>query len=334
MKRLVGYALTAVAVTVGWESLPNTNSRLAEQAAGAQEVKTDRQAKKKQRAAKVKSDAPQWVWTNPRTPAGTQFKTFKSAALGGQEVSYLFWAPPGYDQQDQSKRYPVAYFLHGGGGNYTHIPEAFLPQAAKAIEAGKLPPFIGIVVNGLPSSFYVDSRDGRTPVESILINDLMPHVDATYRTSGVRLVEGFSMGGRGAAYLAFKYPDRFRGVADFAGAIHDWNFFSRMQVVAQLFDDEKAFEGAWPFQLARKNAAAVQASFPAGVLIVVGDEDTGRGNTYEWNVKLHETLDELHIKNELCVVKGVRHSYQLLAADPETLRRHLAYYTAVFGSQP
>lgn len=301
----------------------------------AQPIQSAKQAKQKKRAAKNKiGDAPQWIWSNPQTPAGTQLKSFKSNTLGGQEVSYLLWTPPGYDAPDQTKRYPVAYFLHGGGGNYTHIPEAFLPKVAEAIKAGTLPPFIGIVVNGLPSSFYVDSRDGRTPVESILMNDLLPHVDATYRTNGVRLVEGFSMGGRGATYLAFKYPDKFRGLADFAGAIHDWSFFSRMQVVAQLFEDEKAFSAAWPFNLVRQNEAAIKKNFPAGALIVVGDQDTGRGNTYEWNVKLHETLDELKIANDLCVVQGVRHSYQLLAADPDVAKRHLAYYAAVFRPEP
>jgi hypothetical protein len=65
-------------------------------------------------------------------------------------------------------------------------------------------------------------------------------------------------------------------------------------------------------------------------LIVVGDQDTGRGNTYEWNVKLRETLDGLGIQNELCVVPGVRHSYQLLAADERASQKHLAYYAAVF----
>jgi enterochelin esterase-like enzyme len=290
-----------------------------------------RQAKKKDRAAKAEAA---WVWKNPQTPAGTQAKSFASATLKGQEVSYLFWPPPGYDPQDQTKRYPVAFFLHGGGGNYAHIPEAFLPQAVAAIEAGKLPPFIGIVVNGLPSSFYVDSLDGRTPVESVIVNDLLPHVDATYRTSGVRLIEGFSMGGRGATYLAFKYPEKFRGVVDFAGAIHDWSFFSRLQAVAHLFRDEQAFVAAWPFTLVRGNAGKIKSNFPAGVLMVVGDRDTGRGNTYQWNVKLHETLDELKIPNELCIVKEVRHSYQLLAADEAVKTQHLKYYAAVFQAVP
>ena len=140
------------------------------------------------------------------------------------------------------------------------------------------------------------------------------------------------MGGRGATYLAFTYPDKFRGVVEFAGAIHDWGFFSRMQVVAQLFDDEKAFGEAWPFTLVRRNTEAVKSNSPAGVLLVVGDQDTGRGDTHQWTVKLHEALDELKIKNELCVVKGVRHSYQLLADDPQVAKAHLAYYTAVFSA--
>jgi endo-1,4-beta-xylanase len=330
MKHRVCRATLGILLVLGQLSLAK-----AAEPDGAAQAEPTRQAKKKDRAAKKKADdEPQWVWRNPQTPVGTQFKTFKSAILHGGEVSYLFWAPPGYDEQDQTRRYPVAFFLHGGGGNYTHIPEAFLPQAADAIRSGTLPPFLGIAVNGLPSSFYVDSRDDRMPVESIFIRDLLPHVDATYRTNGVRLIEGFSMGGRGATYLAFKYPEKFRGMVDFAGAIHDWSFFGKMQVVAQLFDDEKAFAEAWPFNLVRQNAATVQASFPAGVLLVVGDQDTGRGNTYQWNVKLHETLDELKIANELCVVKGVRHSYQLLAADPEVAKQHLKYYAAVFSSQP
>src|SRR5262245_33949319 len=99
---------------------------------------------------------PAWIWPGAKTPAGTKLKAFPSATLNGQQVSYLLWEPPGFDADDKSKRYPVAYFLHGGGGNYTHIPEAFLPQAEQAILEGKLPPFLGIVVNGLPSSFYSD----------------------------------------------------------------------------------------------------------------------------------------------------------------------------------
>src|SRR5262249_54780144 len=217
-------------------------------------------------------------------------------------------------------------------GHYAHITEAFFPEAERAIREGRVSPFLGIVVNGLASSFYVDSKDGKTPVESLIMKDLLPHVDASYPTDGVRLVEGFSMGGRGATYLAFKYPEQFRGVADFAGAIHDWDFFGQLRTVAKLFADSRSFDEAWPFTLARKNAAGIRSNLKAGVYIAVGDADTGRGNTYDWNVKLHQTLDELKVPNELHVVKDVRHSYKLLVGDQAVAGSHLEYYAKVFDS--
>lgn len=267
---------------------------------------------------------------NQKTPAGTQAKAFKSETFKGQEVSYLFWAPPGYDSTDRKKRYPVALFLHGGGGNYTHIPETFLPQAEQAIKDDKLSPFIAIAVNGLASSFYTDSKDGKTPVESVIIKDLLADVDAEYPTNGVRLLEGFSMGGRGATYFAFKYPNKFQGVADFSGAIHGWEFFGTFTAVASLYADQKSFEESWPFNLASRNAETIRNNMKAGVFICVGDADTGRGNTYQWNVKLKDKLDELKIAPVLNVVKGVRHSYQLLAKDETVTKKHLEYYAKVF----
>lgn len=286
---------------------------------------------KAEKKAKPDADAPpRWVWEHPQTPAGTQFKTFYSGAIRA-EVSYLLWLPPGYnDRGNERKTYPVVYFLHGGGGNYQHIPEFFLPQAEEAIKAGALPPFLGIVVNGLPSSFYVDAPG--TPVETVIMRDLVPHVDVSYRSNGRRLIEGFSMGGRGCTYLGFKYPETFHGVADFSGAIHDWSFFRTMNVVAGRFNGEEAFNEAWVFNVAKQNAAKIREHMPAGVLIVVGDADTGRGNTCEWNRKLHAHLDELKIPNELVVVPGVKHSYELLAREGTVRQAHLKYYAAVFNA--
>jgi len=49
-------------------------------------------------------------------------------------------------------------------------------------------------------------------METIFIKELIPHIDATYRTIAARhgrCIEGFSMGGRGATRLAMKYPELF-----------------------------------------------------------------------------------------------------------------------------
>src|SRR3954453_16237671 len=62
----------------------------------------------------------------------------------------------------------------------------------------------------------------RYPLESVIIKDLIPHVDATYRTvadRGARAIEGFSMGGFGAAHFGFKYPETFGVVSIQAPAL-------------------------------------------------------------------------------------------------------------------
>jgi endo-1,4-beta-xylanase len=63
---------------------------------------------------------------------------------------------------------------------------------------------------------YVDWKDGSAPMETIIVKELVPHIDATYRTIATRegrLLDGYSMGGYGAARLGFKYHDLFLAVA-------------------------------------------------------------------------------------------------------------------------
>ena len=64
-------------------------------------------------------------------------------------------------------------------------------------------------------SWYIDSEDGRYPVETVIVKDLITHVDATRRTIAKkdgRMVAGFSMGGYGAMRLGLKYPEVFGAV--------------------------------------------------------------------------------------------------------------------------
>ncbi len=63
------------------------------------------------------------------------------------------------------------------------------------------------------------------PVESMLMNDLIPHIDENYRTVATRenrSVSGFSMGGGMALYYAVKYPGMFSSVTAYAGTYHHY----------------------------------------------------------------------------------------------------------------
>ena len=45
---------------------------------------------------------------------------------------------------------------------------------------------IVVLVNGMRDRFYCDSPDGKSPVEIVIVNELIPHIDRTYRTIAKR----------------------------------------------------------------------------------------------------------------------------------------------------
>ena len=70
---------------------------------------------------------------------------------------------------------------------------------------------------------YQDSGDGRFMAETMMIKELIPHIDATYRTIAdrkARCIEGFSMGGRGSTNLAMKHPQLFGSLFNQSGNVY------------------------------------------------------------------------------------------------------------------
>ncbi|MDF1823540.1 MAG: alpha/beta hydrolase-fold protein [Verrucomicrobiales bacterium] len=167
---------------------------------------------------------PSIVWINEMPadavmPPHTTHQTFYSKAAG-REVGYCLYLPPGYEEGG-AVRYPVIYNLHGNGGNEFHSFEDVEVLHA-GILAGKWPPMMVALPNGGHSTFYKDSHDGKLPIETIFIEEFIPHIDSTYRTIAARegrCLEGFSMGGRGSLRLAMKYPDLFCSLFCQAGNI-------------------------------------------------------------------------------------------------------------------
>ncbi|WP_405068684.1 alpha/beta hydrolase-fold protein [Kribbella sp. NBC_01510] len=139
----------------------------------------------------------------------------RSATLG-EDIDYNVYLPAGY--ADSTQRYPVLYLLHGRGDSmaaWTQVKS----RLDELIGSGEIPPTIAIMPDAPWSSrasWYVDSAyrgaDPGRPVETAFFRDLVPHVDATYRTiadrSG-RAVAGYSMGGAGALRYSLAHPDVF-----------------------------------------------------------------------------------------------------------------------------
>ena len=192
------------------------------------------------------------------SPPLTLYRTFHSRTIDG-EVGYLVYLPPDY-RADHDRRYPVVYWLHGLGCGPA-VGEVFVWRLDQAIKAGRAAAMIAILVNGLPASMYCDSADGRDPVESVIIADLIPHVDATYRTIARRegrAIAGHSMGGFGSLRLAFKSPERFVAASGLAAALYRGRLgpgTAASEVFRDVFDGRReAFEARSPWTLLERNA--------------------------------------------------------------------------------
>jgi enterochelin esterase-like enzyme len=151
----------------------------------------------------------------PNMPPGTQAAMVPSTFMGAPEriVVYL---PPGY--ATETRRYPVVYWFHGRGDNEcTQLPIVKNIQAA--IEAGMAAPMIYVFINGGSGCNFDDSACAGKMVESYVMKELIPYVDAHFRTvvgPQGRAVEGFSMGAEAVLRYFSKFPDQFCDAVSYA----------------------------------------------------------------------------------------------------------------------
>ena len=152
---------------------------------------------------------------------------FDSETLG-RTYQYKVYLPAGYDSSEQN--YPVVYLLHGRGDTMS----AWLNVRStldELISNGDIPPMIAILPD-MPSSdrgnYYIDSAYTgmlyrAEAVETAFFDDLIPHVDSTYRTLATResrVVGGYSMGGYGAIRYSLAHPDMFMGAIVLSPAVY------------------------------------------------------------------------------------------------------------------
>lgn len=253
-----------------------------------------------------------WVTSAAHAPR-LQQRFFHSTAAK-TKVSYHIYTPTVYDT-DKKRRFPVLYWLHGSGGGLRGLPK-LVKHFDGAIRSGKIPPMIVVFPNGMPDSMWCNSKDGKVPMETVVIKELLPHIDATIRTISSRngrMIEGFSMGGYGAARLGFKYPDLF-GTASILGAGPlQLNFTAeigpkdkaraRTRILGTAYgNDQSYFLAQSPWALAKKNVESIRGKLR--VRQIVGDRD-GMLNP---NRDLHAHLEALHIPHTWTVLPGVRHN--------------------------
>lgn len=147
-----------------------------------------------------------------------QTKTVPGAA--GPNISFNVFLPANYDDAGNTTRYSVIYHLHGAGGNYTTHNTQIVDAHEAAVARGDMAPVIIVFPDGHGNIFW--GNQGTLLPEDDVMNVIIPFVDNSYRTladRAHRVVQGFSMGGFGAAKFAAKFPEKFVACMIYDGAL-------------------------------------------------------------------------------------------------------------------
>jgi enterochelin esterase family protein len=139
------------------------------------------------------------------------------------------YLPPGYETS--GRRYPVIYVLSGHGSSGPHMlnsppwGESFPERLDRLIVSGAVPPVIAVLPDCWTifggAQYLNSSALGR--YEDYLVEELVPHVDRTYRTLAGRDhrgITGKSSGGYGTMVQGMRHPEVFSALASHSGDIY------------------------------------------------------------------------------------------------------------------
>jgi enterochelin esterase-like enzyme len=139
-----------------------------------------------------------------------------------EQPRFLVHLPPCYDQYP-GKAFPTLYLFHGWPLDEWHwIDLGIADWADDWVSRGLVGPFIIVLPGVSQNGRYVNSSGGDGSFEGFVANELVPHIDATYRTvldpSG-RAVGGISRGGVWALEIALRHQDLFASVGGHSPAL-------------------------------------------------------------------------------------------------------------------
>jgi enterochelin esterase family protein len=208
------------------------------------------------------------------------------------------YTPPGYDA-DAKTRYPVLYLQHGAGENATGWTKQGRAHLIldNLIAAGKAKPMIVVMDTGYAT------RPGATPVqgatgnplmpnafEDVVVTDLIPTIDATFRTVANRenrAMAGLSMGGGQTLQITSKHLGLFAWIGSFSAPLRNFDVKTSMNGV--LTD---------------------AASFNKQVKLFWIGSGTGETAIHEAASQLHTALDAAGIKHVRFESEGTSHEWQ------------------------
>jgi enterochelin esterase-like enzyme len=150
---------------------------------------------------------------------------FPSKSTNTSRRAFVY-TPPGYEK-NQSTRYPVLYLQHGWGEDETAWSNQGRANLIldNMIADGKIKPFIIVMTYGMTNEIKFGGirNFDITPFQTVLVDELIPYVDANFRTIADqphRAMAGLSMGGMETRMITMNKPDLFSHYALLSGGVY------------------------------------------------------------------------------------------------------------------
>ena len=213
---------------------------------------------------------------------------FFSGSLN-KDMPYFVYLPPGYEEEN--RRYPVLYLLHGNSGSYEEwAAYGLIDRADRMIVAKEILPLIIVLPQG-DFSYWMNLVDGPA-YGDYLTRDLVRHINATYRVlpgREHRAIGGLSMGGTGALVAAFRFPQIYGVVGAHSPSLPE-------EGTRDFLGEGPEYEQRDPISLADQ----AERLHTLWIWIDVGNEDAWLPRVEE----LSETLSQRSIDHQLHVPPG------------------------------
>lgn len=229
---------------------------------------------------------------------------YVAKALNNTRREMYVYTPPGYEKS--TTRYPVLYLIHGGGD--TAVSWSTVGRANDILDnlfaEKKALPMIVVMPSGwTPSGGQVMTSDAtKDPFNDEMIKDIIPFVEANYRTMGAaenRALSGLSMGGIQTLNIGLHNLGTFRYLAVMSSgwiSEEDRQFFYKTEAakIPKYNSALKLFWWGWgETDIARANGLAVIDKFKAQGVKIETRESPG-GHTWDnWRLYLYEVAPKL-----------------------------------------